>query len=83
VNPENNSIVFHGNLQQLLKKVETGEMIPKLQASHAPMCKFLLHTMSSAGFVMLFLLSMVRQDVHCTCRILSGQESAVRSVEFR
>lgn len=40
MDPENNSIVFHGNLQQLLKKVETGEMIPKLQASHAPMCKF-------------------------------------------
>jgi nitrogenase molybdenum-iron protein alpha/beta subunit len=37
---ENDSIVFHGNLQQLLEKVETGEMIPKLQASHAPMCKF-------------------------------------------
>jgi len=33
-------IVFHGNLQQLLNKVETGELIPKLQASHAPMCKF-------------------------------------------
>jgi len=37
---ENDSIVFHGSLQQLLEKVETGEMIPKLQASHAPMCKF-------------------------------------------
>jgi nitrogenase molybdenum-iron protein alpha/beta subunit len=34
------SIVFHGTLRQLLEKVETGEMIPKLQASHAPMCKF-------------------------------------------
>jgi nitrogenase molybdenum-iron protein alpha/beta subunit len=34
------SIVFHGTLQELLGKVETGEMIPKLQASHAPMCKF-------------------------------------------
>ncbi|HXY88272.1 MAG TPA: nitrogenase component 1 [Candidatus Acidoferrales bacterium] len=33
-------IVFHGNLQQLASKVEKGEMIPKLQASHAPMCKF-------------------------------------------
>lgn len=36
----NDSIVFHGTLQQLLEKVETGEMIPRLQASHAPMCKF-------------------------------------------
>jgi nitrogenase molybdenum-iron protein alpha/beta subunit len=37
---DNDFIAFHGNLQQLLEKVETGEMIPKLQASHAPMCKF-------------------------------------------
>lgn len=37
---ENDFIVFHGNLRKLLEKVETGEMIPKLQASHAPMCKF-------------------------------------------
>ena len=35
---ENASIVFHGNLQQVLENVETGEMIPKLQASHASMC---------------------------------------------
>ncbi len=34
------SVVFHGDLRKLLDKVETGEMIPKLQASHAPMCKF-------------------------------------------
>ena len=33
-------IVFHGTLQQLLEKVESGEMVPKLQASHAPPCKF-------------------------------------------
>jgi len=33
-------IAFHGTLQQLLEKVEKGEMIPKLQASHAPPCKF-------------------------------------------
>jgi len=37
---KDDSIAFHGSLQQLLDKVETGEMIPKLQASHAPMCKF-------------------------------------------
>jgi len=37
---EKDIIVFHGNLKQLLEKVETGEMIPRLQASHAPMCKF-------------------------------------------
>ena len=37
---ENDFIVFHGDLQHLVEKVETGEMIPKLQASHAPMCKF-------------------------------------------
>jgi len=33
-------IVFHGSLRQLLDKVERGEMVPKLQASHAPPCKF-------------------------------------------
>lgn len=33
-------IVFRGTLQQLPKKVESGEMVPKLQASHAPPCKF-------------------------------------------
>ena len=33
-------IAFHGTLQQLLEKVERGEMVPKLQASHAPPCKF-------------------------------------------
>ncbi len=33
-------IAFHGSLQELLAKVEKGEMIPKLQASHAPPCKF-------------------------------------------
>jgi len=33
-------IAFHGTLQQLLDKVESGEMVPKLQASHAPPCKF-------------------------------------------
>jgi nitrogenase molybdenum-iron protein alpha/beta subunit len=33
-------IAFHGTLQQLLEKVESGEMVPKLQASHAPPCKF-------------------------------------------
>ena len=33
-------IVFQGTLRQLLEKVEGGEMIPRLQASHAPPCKF-------------------------------------------
>jgi nitrogenase molybdenum-iron protein alpha/beta subunit len=37
---DNNRIAFHGTLQQLLDKVESGEMVPKLQASHAPPCKF-------------------------------------------
>jgi nitrogenase molybdenum-iron protein alpha/beta subunit len=34
------SIVFHGTLQQLVDKVEQGELSSKLQASHAPPCKF-------------------------------------------
>jgi len=33
-------IAFRGTLQQLLDKVEKGEMVPRLQASHAPPCKF-------------------------------------------
>ncbi|NPV08900.1 MAG: nitrogenase associated protein [Anaerolineae bacterium] len=33
-------IAFHGTLAQLVDKVESGEMVPKLQASHAPPCKF-------------------------------------------
>jgi nitrogenase molybdenum-iron protein alpha/beta subunit len=36
----NERIAFQGSLAQLLEKVEKGEMIPKLQASHAPPCKF-------------------------------------------
>jgi len=36
----NRRIAFQGSLAQLLEKVEKGEMIPKLQASHAPPCKF-------------------------------------------
>jgi len=37
---DNDRIAFHGTLQQLLEKVQRGEMVPKLQASHAPPCKF-------------------------------------------
>jgi len=37
---DDSRIAFHGTLSQLLEKVESGEMIPKLQASHAPPCKF-------------------------------------------
>ncbi len=37
---DDSRIAFKGTLQQLLEKVEKGEMIPKLQASHAPPCKF-------------------------------------------
>jgi len=37
---DNSRIAFHGSLAELLAQVEKGEMIPKLQASHAPPCKF-------------------------------------------
>jgi len=37
---DNDYIAFRGSLQQLTEKVESGEMVPKLQASHAPPCKF-------------------------------------------
>ena len=33
-------IVFEGTLRELCNKVDSGELIPKLQASHAPPCKF-------------------------------------------
>jgi len=33
-------IVFEGTLRELCEKVDRGELIPKLQASHAPPCKF-------------------------------------------
>jgi len=36
----NDFIVFEGTLKELCKKVDKGEFIPKLQASHAPPCKF-------------------------------------------
>ncbi|MFC1957310.1 nitrogenase component 1 [Chloroflexota bacterium] len=37
---DDSRIAFKGTIEQLLEKVEKGEMIPKLQASHAPPCKF-------------------------------------------
>jgi len=37
---EESRIAFKGTLSQLLAKVESGEMVPRLQASHAPPCKF-------------------------------------------
>lgn len=33
-------IIFEGTLKELCEKVDKGELIPKLQASHAPPCKF-------------------------------------------
>ena len=33
-------IVFEGTLKELCQKVDRGELVPKLQASHAPPCKF-------------------------------------------
>lgn len=33
-------IAYRGTLSGLVEKVERGEMVPKLQASHAPPCKF-------------------------------------------
>ena len=37
---DNKRIAFMGRIEQLVEMVERGEMIPKLQASHAPPCKF-------------------------------------------
>jgi hypothetical protein len=50
VKQENDFIVFQGDLQQLMEKVETGEMISRL---HTPRCvNFLLHITLSVGSVM-------------------------------
>ncbi len=38
---EKEVVAFYGGQKGLLEKVETGEMIPKFQTSHAPMCKFM------------------------------------------
>jgi nitrogenase molybdenum-iron protein alpha/beta subunit len=38
--PDGEHITFQGTLRELLEKVEIGEYVPKLQASHAPPCKF-------------------------------------------
>ena len=37
---DDSRVAFRGTLEQLLHKVQKGEMVPKLQASHAPPCKF-------------------------------------------
>ena len=52
VNNESQDIVFHGTLQQLVEKVERGEMVPKLQASHVPCASSLPRSMSLVAFVM-------------------------------
>ena len=37
---DENRVAFRGTLSQLVAKVEKGELVPRLQASHAPPCKF-------------------------------------------
>ena len=37
---DNGRIAFRGTLEHLAQRVKKGEMVPKLQASHAPPCKF-------------------------------------------
>jgi len=37
---DSSRIAFRGTLEELLHQVERGQMVPKLQASHAPPCKF-------------------------------------------
>ena len=82
VKQENDFIVFHGNLQHLMEKVETGKMIPKLQASHSPMCKFFTPITSSAGYFMWFPWSTVRPDIHYTCQDFVGTRECCEIREF-
>ena len=72
-------IAFRGNLQQLLEKVEKGEMIPKLQASHAPPCKFWTAFMVVNGIR--HVAPVIHGPVGCTYGVASAYK--LTSCEYR
>jgi len=72
-------IAFKGNLKQLLEKVEKGEMIPKLQASHAPPCKFWTAFMVVNGIR--HLTPVIHGPVGCTYGV--GSAYRLTSCEYR
>ena len=90
---ENDFIVFHGNLQPLMEKVETGEMIPKLQVSHSPMCQFFTayYVISGVRHVVplvpcptgcpLYMSDFVRTRECCEIRVAPLESTACTSLE--
>jgi len=73
---------FSWKSTQLIKKVETGEFIPKLQASLSSMCKFFTAYYVINGIRHVISWPTTLPDVHYTCQILSGHGNATKSVEF-
>jgi len=76
---DNDRIVFRGTLQQLLEKVEKGEMIPKLQASHAPPCKFWTAFMVVNGIR--HMAPVIHGPVGCTYGVANAYK--ITSCEYR
>jgi nitrogenase molybdenum-iron protein alpha/beta subunit len=76
---DDDRIVFRGNLQQLLEKVEKGEMIPKLQASHAPPCKFWTAFMVVNGIR--HMAPVIHGPVGCTYGVANAYK--ITSCEYR
>ena len=72
-------IAFRGSLEQLLEKVERGEMIPKLQASHAPPCKFWTAFMVVNGIR--HVAPVIHGPVGCTYGVANAYK--VTSCEYR
>jgi len=72
-------IAFRGNLVQLLEKVEKGEMIPRLQASHAPPCKFWTAFMVINGIR--HMAPVIHGPVGCTYGVANAYK--IRSCEYR
>ena len=76
---ENDSSYLHGSLQQLLEKVEpTAKMIPKLQASHAPMCKLFTAYYVISGIRHVVPLVTVRPAAALYVRFCQGTRNASR-----
>jgi len=72
-------IAFRGSLQELLEKVEKGEMIPRLQASHAPPCKFWTAFMVLNGIR--HVAPVIHGPVGCTYGV--GNAYKITSCEYR
>ena len=76
---DDNRLAFKGTLQQLLEKVERGEMVPKLQASHAPPCKFWTAFQVINGIR--HMVPLIHGPKGCTYSVANAYK--MRSCEFR